>query len=273
MSSLRELQQRFARGLLAHNAAAPGFADVTGSRGGEGMAVYRRTITSNYRNAMGATYPAVRRIVGAPFFHAAADAYAEKHPSRSGDLNEYGDGFAVFLESYPPAAELRYLPDVARLEWAMDEANRAAGSPSSPESVLGALSQRVADELPGLRLLVEPSCRVVSSAFPLLRIWQVNQPDYHGDLRVDFTTGPESLRIRREPGGTDSGSIVVERLDPGDLCWLSALQDGATLAEAIERAVRAGADFDLQRALRRFIGDGSIAGIRDSKAAELGERL
>ena len=268
MPSLRELQQRFAHELLAHNAVAPGVARASGSRGAEQMAVYRRTITSNYRNAMGATYPAVRRIVGAPFFRAAADAYVEAHPSRSGDLNEYGDAFGDFLSNYPPAAELPYLPDVARLEWAIDEANRAHDSSSTPHVVLGALSRLPTEALPGLRLAIEPSCRLIASPFPVLRIWQVNQPDHEGTLRVDFQASPDHLRVRRDPRG-----VGIERVAAGDYAWLLALAQRATLAEAIERGQTASATFDLGGALYAFIGDGTVAGIAYDAVADIGEDM
>jgi hypothetical protein len=260
MPSLRELQQHFAADLLSGGDTVPTFAGAAGARGSERLAIYRRSIASNYRNAMSATYPVVRRIVGTSFFVAAVDAYVEAHPSRSGDLNEYGDAFGDFVERYPQAATLPYLCDVARLEWAIDEASRAADSPFEPDAVLGALSQVAAEALPGLRLRTEPSCRLLSSAFPLLQIWQVNQPDYSGDMRVDFTAGPDHLRLRRERDNERQG-VGIERLDAGNFGWLSALDKGATLAEAIERALDADAAFDLQAALQRFIGDGTVAGI------------
>jgi hypothetical protein len=104
-----------------------------------------------------------------------------------------------------------------------------------------------------------------------LRIWQVNQPDYGGDLRVDFTAGPDPLRVRRqqapgEPNGAVAG-IAVERLDLADFRWLLALAEHATLAAAIERAGNANPAFDLQTALHRFIGDGTVAGIVARSAA------
>jgi hypothetical protein len=226
------------------------------------MAIYSRTIRANYRNAVSATYPVVRRIVGASLFRAAVDAYVDAHPSRSGDLNEYGDAFGDFLHCYPPSAELPYLPDVARLEWAVDEAYRAADGALAPDAVLGALSHVPADALPHVHLGLEPSSRLVASSFPLLRIWQVNQPGYDGDLRVDFTAGRHCMRIRREPNARcsecDDSGIMIERIDAAHFEWLSAIARGATLAEALERAVDTDPAFHLQTALQKFIGDGSI---------------
>src|SRR4029453_7123257 len=115
MPSLSELQRRFAATVL--DLAREPHARI---------AVYRHTIFANYRNALGATHRVVRELTGVPFFDAAVDAFVLAHPSTGGDLNVYGDAFASFLATYPHAAPLPYLPDVARLEWAMDEAHRAA---------------------------------------------------------------------------------------------------------------------------------------------------
>jgi hypothetical protein len=115
-----------------------------------------------------------------------------------------------------------------------------------------------AERLPAMRLRTDPSCRLVSSSFPVLSIWQVNQPDHHGGLQVDFDGPPDRLRIRREPDG-----VALERIGAAEFNWLAALLDGAPLAAAIERAQAANATFDLGTALHRFIGDATIAGLDD----------
>jgi len=143
MPSLREIQQRFAGDIAAGSTIAPTFVRTSGTSTGERMAVYCRTIRANYRNAMSATYPAVRRIVGTLSFNAAVDAYVDAHPSRCGDLNEYGDAFGDFLHGYAEAAELPYLRDVARrrcgcrTERSSRSARRAHSPRGGPASVTG----------------------------------------------------------------------------------------------------------------------------------------
>jgi hypothetical protein len=255
MPSLPELQRRFADALSGAEGAAP-VALLAGTTGAERLGIYRRTIAANYQNALGATYPVVCRLVGGPFFHAAVDACVAAHPSRSGDLNVYGGAFGDFLAGYPPASELPYLPDVARLEWAIDEANRARDSHADPKLVLRTLAGSQGDRLPSLRLQMDPSCRLIASPYPLLRIWQVNQPGHGGEMRVDFDAGPDRLRIRREPDG-----VALDRIAAGQFAWLSAMAAGANLGTAIGEAQDADAAFDLADALHRFIGDGTITGI------------
>ena len=103
MPSLRELQAGFADALLGDDGAPPAFATIPTGRAVERMAVYRRALFANYRNALGATFPVVRQLVGAPFFDTAVDAFVRAHPSTSGDLNVYGDAFGDFLAGYPHA--------------------------------------------------------------------------------------------------------------------------------------------------------------------------
>ena len=172
--------RQFAATLLAGDGAAPPFATIPDEQAVERIAVYRRALFANYRNALAATYPVVKRLVGAPFFDAAVDAFVAAHPSTSGDLNVYGDAFGAFLSAYPAAASLPYLCDVAALEWAQDEANRAPDDTSSPEEVLADLTLMAPADLPEARLALAPSCRFVASRHPVLRIWQVNQDHLSG---------------------------------------------------------------------------------------------
>ena len=256
MPSLRKLQEDFAATLFAGDDAAPPFATIPEDRAAERIAVYRRAVFANYRNALAATYPVVKRLVGAPFFEAAVDALVGEQPATSGDLNIYGGTFGAFLAAYPPAANLPYLSDVAALEWAQDEANRAAEGEMSPGDVLAELTIMATVELPAALLTLAPSCRLVESRYPVLRIWQANQDDYEGDEQISLDGGPDRLLIRREPDG-----VTIERIGAGEFAWLGALAAGLSLGEAIEAAQDADASFDLGTTLRARIEDGSIAGV------------
>jgi len=256
MPSLRELQLRFAETAFADEDAPPPFVTIPPERAVERMAVYRRALCANYRNVLGASYPVVRKLVGVPFFNAAVDAFVRAHPSRSGDLNVYGDAFADFLERYPHAAALPYLADVARLEWAQDEAQRAADVATMPDDVLAMLAAVPADQLPSVQLVLAPSCRLVASPYPVLRIWKTNQDDAAGADRVALDEGADALLVRR-----DSGGVSIERLAVAEHVWLAALAGGASLGAAIEATKGRGAALDLAAALGRRIGDGSIVGV------------
>ena len=248
MPSLRERQTRFANALLQG-----------GEDSSEHIAIYRNTVFSNYRNALGATFVVVKQLVGTPFFDTAVDAYALAVPSTCGDLNVYGGDFPEFLASYPHAGDLTYLADVARLEWAVDAAARAADPSGSPEALLAALAKVPARQVVGQRFALDPSCCLLRSAYPALRIWQVHQPGFAGDVTVSFDVAPDYLVVRREAGG-----VIIERLPPGDHALLRTLNDGGDLAAALDAAVAAEPDFALEMALGAHIANRTLAQLRSN---------
>ena len=256
MPSLRELQHSFSESVFGANDAKPMFAITPPADGAKRIAIYRRAVFTNYRNALTATYPIVKRLVGAPFFNTAVDSFVRAHPSTSGDLNIYGDAFGNFLAAYPHAANLPYLPDMARLEWAIDETNRAPDTLHAPDTVLAALSVSAPDRLPSLRLRLDPSCRLIASDFPILRIWQVNQPGHDDDSDVAFDEGGDTLLVRRNGSG-----VSIVRLAAGEYAWLAELAAGSALGAALEAGENADAAFDFTAALHTHIFAGTIAAV------------
>lgn len=245
MPSLLELQRRFAGALLDPATAPAG-----------GLAVYRDSVVANRRNALGATFVVVRELTGAPFFDAAVDAFASAHPSRGGDLNVYGDAFADFLATYPHARDLRYLPDVARLEWAMDEAQRAADEAGTPEALLASLAAVPPTEVAAQRFRLDASCRLQRSPYPVLRIWQAHRGAGQRLEDIAFDGPDDLLLVRRE-----RGQVTVERLPGGEHAWLATLAAGADFAAALDAALAADPAFDLAGALQRRVADGTLAAL------------
>lgn len=241
MPSLLELQSDFAAAVfggpeeaLLSGLVADRVAPV------ERFAVYRGSVLGNYSKALGAVYPVVLNLVGERFFDHAAEAYARREPSRHGDLNRYGARFGDFLAGFPGAAELAYLPDVARLEWAMEEVFHAAESP--PQSFEHLAEADWAE----LRFTLAPACRLLASPWPVHRLWELNQPGVEWDEDFDIESGGVRLLVRRT-----GFEVELEPLEDGAFVLLDALAGGASLGEACERALDGHPDFDVGAALRR----------------------
>jgi len=256
MPSLRELQRGFAAAILfGDSAAGAGLAIVAGGLDPQTrVAIYRNNILGNYRKVLAATFPVVRRLVGPVFFDAATDQFVRGHPSRHGDVNRYGGDYATFLASYPPARGLGYLADVARLEWAIDQANIAADAAPLDVSALAAIAP---EALPELRFRLHPSARLIASPYPVLRIWQVNQPDHDGDDHVDLGEGGDLLLVVR-----GDRSVSIDRVGTGEHALLGALATGATLGTAAAHATDVEPAFDLASTLRRHVAGHTVVAFR-----------
>jgi hypothetical protein len=196
----------------------------------------------------------VLALVGEAFFNQAADMYATRYPSGSGDLNDFGGNLGDFLTEWPPSAPLVYLPDVAKLEWAVESAFHAADAGPLDLQALAAVSP---ESLSSLRFDMHPTSRIVDSAYPILRIWQVNQPGYSRDQSVQLDVGGGALLVIRRNTG-----VELEALSRGDLSLLQDLAGGKSLGEAHMRALEVEPALDLSAFLQRHVLSGTLVAFR-----------
>jgi hypothetical protein len=252
MPSLREAQEAFARGLLdaAGTAVLSHLAGARGMDAATGLAVYRNNTFSNYRGALREAYPVVLRLVGEDFFGQAADDFIRVVPSAFGDVNAYGAEFGDFLADYPGAIGLAYLPDVARLEWAVHSAFQAIDADAMDIAGLAAVP---AERLDSLRFALHPSAALVVSPWPILAIWRANQPGFTGDESIDLASGGNRLLVLRR--GHD---VELEPLGAAEYRLLSALACGVRLGAALEAALAEEAAFDLGACLQHHVAAGTL---------------
>lgn len=252
MRSLSELQADFAAALLDPGAALPGgLVAPDGKPAHSRFAVYRNNVASALVNAVAATFPATRRIVGADFFRAMAHGYVRASPPTAPVLHRYGATFADFIADFAPAASLPYLPDVARIEWRWREAYHARDADPLPPAALAGCAE---SDLPALTFSLHPSLRLVRSDFPALTIWRMNASDAP-PTRVDFSVAEDALIVR--PGA----EVEVRIVPPGGAAFVAALAEGWTLRSAAETAQAADERFDLAGNIAGLFAAGAFCSI------------
>lgn len=254
MASLRDLQAAFRRSILDGEDAtvAPLVLDA-GIAPAQRLQIYRNNTFISLREALETAFPVVRRLVGDDFFRGAARAFVRAHPPAVPCLSEYGAGFAGFLAGFPPASTLAYLPDVARLEWALNEAHCAAdAAPLDPQAIAAVPDADRAS----LRFTLHPAGRLVESRFPIDRIWAANQPEGDAGQVIDLASGGCSLLI-----GRDERDAGFQRITPAEFVFVDHLARGRTLVEAYEQAAARAPDFAPAGILHRLLSGGFLAGI------------
>jgi hypothetical protein len=208
------------------------------------LAIYRANIAANATGALAAIFPIVRKLVGEEFFAGLAQAYCAAYPSASGDLNELGEHLADFLPAFAPAQSLPYLPDVARLEWLAHQAHYAADHAPLDVTTLAGLTE---DDYARLAVTLHPAVALLSSAYPLFRIWEVHQDDYRGELAVDLGSGGEHIVVYRP-----QFRATVAKLASGEAAFLSAVARGSLLGPALEDALHKDPGFNFAASLQNW---------------------
>ena len=252
MQSLREIQAGFAAALFnpAASKDAPGIR-AAGISPAVRLGFYRTNVFENYRKALSVTYAAVEKLIGAGMFGALAQDYTRRYHSRSGDVGAHGAHFAKFISRHPIARQLPYLTDVARLEWCLEESfNEAEPVLLSVQRLSGVPPERCGE----LRFLLAPSSRLVSSRYPIDRIWEICHPDHVGDERIDLDGGGVDLLVRR-----DGFVVTTQRLSAAELAMLTALSSGYSFARAFDYARSIHTGFDPADFLHRHVANGVLA--------------
>jgi hypothetical protein len=249
---LRELQAAFREALLGgHQESAAAAVLDDGLVAEARLAIYRHHVLATLTDVLKATYPVVCRLVDERFFGYAADRYVREHPPASPCLFEFGETFADFLATFPSCRELVYLPDVARLEWAMNVAAHADDVLPLDRRTLHGLDPAVT---PRLTFAFDPSLTLLESPWPIDRIWRANQLDAV-DASVDLAAGGIRLEVRRV--GDD---VVFRPLEAATWSLRRALVQKRTLEEAAAAALALDGKFDLAEALRALVDEAVLIG-------------
>lgn len=209
------------------------------------MGIYRNNYRGNLRGALALAYPVILQIVGEAYFGMAAIRYIEAHPSKSGNLHDYGAELRTFLDSFPQA--LPYLADMAKLEWACHRAYFAADEKPFDIAALGRIEP---ENWARLRFILHPACQVVRSRFPIAAIWQAHQPGMPEEFHVDLDGGPQNALVSRK-----NGVVRVRIFGDAETEWLERIEAGAKLGAATDVTLDHHPDFDLQSLLADLVSE------------------
>ncbi len=257
MISLEQLQELFYKAVFEHS---PGNTDTSelghyineteGLSSVDHFTIYKASITAKLNRALREIYPVCHRLTGDDFFNAMGREFMRVTPSRSADLANYGENFPEFLTDFKHAANLPYLADVARLEWAWHRAFHAADETGLDTGRLA----EVQDNDKGQIVFQLPlSASLISSEYPVHHIWEVNQDEYTGDQTVNLDEGGVDLLVWRK-----DYDMHIDPLDTGEWCLLKGIQQQRPFSELCNEDP----DYKIDTLLPHCVQQGWIAGFQ-----------
>lgn len=248
-------QQAFASALFAPHAEAALLASFKHGGGAHGLALYRGNLGATWHKTLAAAYPVLRQLVGDAFFGALCRAYGIAHPSDDADLNRFGATFAQFLEHFAPVvtlAELAYLPDMARLEWALQCAHFGADARGLDASALGALTPA---QLDAARVTLHPACSLFSSNWAVVALWHAHQPGSGVDFPAGMRSGSCALVARPH------WKVALVPHSAAAHAALGVLAAGQPFGAALDAAFALDALFDVAAHLQQWLALSVLTGL------------
>lgn len=228
-----------------------------------GLQAYRGNAAANAARALGNAYSTVQALVGIDDFRAMAQALWLEQPPLRGDLAQWGDALAAWLQSHPELSAWPYLADCARLDWAVHQCERAADAEVDAPSIA-----RLGDTDPErLHIVLCPGLAVVASPWPIVTIHEAHRDGagvkaiaeaLHNALAALQAGTAESALVSRS-----GWRAQVRRIDPLMAVWTQRLLAGDSLAAALDAmsAPNATGAFDLAAWLGTALACGWLKGI------------
>lgn len=231
MNSASSMHAAFASALLQPAQLPAGLCN--GAVGAaDRFGVHRNNMMVALVDALATTFPVTRALVGEDFFGAMARDYVRVDPPDSPIVAACGAGFADFIADHAPVAGIAYLADVVRLERLRAEAYHAADADAVDAGQWsGLLANPV--RLANACVRLQPACRWLACAHPVLSIWQAHQ---HADVQRDAALASldlgasEDVLVHRPQWDVQHVALPV-----GGIPWLEALRAGSTLGDALQR--------------------------------------
>ncbi len=225
-SELAQIQQQMLNAVTGTSTAVQEcLQSGPGCSSERGMDVYRNNRRVVLKSMLSSVYRIVAQIVGDDFFQALIHRYVHTQPSLSGNLHRYGDKLPTLLRTMPEAAGLPYLADVAALEWAWHSTYYA---PDNADFDMARLVAVAPEAFARLGFVLAPALQLLRSDYPLYAIWQRHQPECEVE-QVDLGSGGQCVALWRP-----LGQVQIRPLSQGEFQLLLALQQGASLEQAVE---------------------------------------
>ncbi len=171
--TLKHLQQNFYQNVIEPSTTQDYIGNANFSAA-DLMNIYHHQYFASLTQALGNSYSCVKRLVGEDFFNMLSRQFIQTHPSKTGNIIDYGHQFADFIDHSPHCRTLPYLADVAKFE---------------------ALYEACYFSLNAVFFM--------HSNYPIIKIWQLDE----NSEQLDLSTGGDYLKIYKQ-----GAQVLVEKI-------------------------------------------------------------
>lgn len=253
IADLKQLQEAFYAGIFEPNEnnikhASAYILNTAQLLEADRLSIYRGSILGGITTALMNIYPVCVKLVGENYFTHMVAGYLKKHPSNSPDIGHYGEYLPSYIADFEPVKTLTYLADVAQLEWLWHKAFNASNDRVTSQNCqpLTELQNIPAHKLPSIKFCPVSSAQLLSSPYPIQKIWQINQADHQGDLSVNLDDGGVNLVIWRN---ADLG-MRIDALSEDETRFIAAVLNKASFGDIAELSFSQGLDEMVQRCIQ-----------------------
>ena len=200
------------------------------------IGIYRNNLTYNLINSLKLTFENVLRFLKEDRFLQIANQFIFENPSKSNNLDDYGENFDEFLRNI----EGDFIADVAKLDWLRQKSYLAK---NDDEFDLESIREVGSEELFDLKFTLAQSVFLLQSDYNLVAKRKENSK---AKRKIFF------LVFRTKISGVFEVKLL--RIEPQEYQFLQGIIAELTLYEIYEKY-----EVDIQNILQKFLSNGVIA--------------
>jgi hypothetical protein len=249
MDNLQKLYTEFSDYVLLNSNRIPDDIISRFVSSEERLEIYKKNVFQTLIDALKDNFPVITKLVGNEFFVYCAEFYICSYPPHTQSLSEYGDKFPEFLADFPPAKNLEYLADVAKLEIAFRKAYFADDLQSlNPENLA-----KLGKDALFVNLIFHPKFSLLKSVFAIDQIWQANQENANTPTAKIFIDNTTYLYVTRE-----DLAVVIYNINYSEYVFLEELQKGNSYGSAAKVALDIDKNLNIQDLLLKHLVSGTF---------------
>lgn len=221
-----------------------------------GLQAYRANGLAVAHRALMSAYPTVAAMIGEDAMQVLARDLWWQSPPTVGDLGRWGAGLADWMAGFEPLAEFPWLPDCARLDWAVHGAATLADVPSGAEDL-----QLLAEVDPdALSLDLVPGLMQIHSPWPLAALREVHQAAHPDAEAVAQLLSPAYRHAGVTLVWRQGWQTRVAEVTQAEAQFMQCLVEAQSLAQAL--GCVDDTNFDFQSWLMRALGEAWLSRAR-----------
>ena len=217
-----------------------------------GIQVYQANAGALAERTLSSTFPVLAQLIGNESFEPLARYFWRQHPPLRGDMGEWGEVLAEFLDASPQLQDEPFLGDVARIEWAL---HRAAGAADATLDAASFSMLSGDDQLP-ITLGVSEGTFTLASTHPVVSI-----------VNSHLTGEPSVAEAAQRLGSQCHEHALVWRQgfkprvrtsSPAEFALINGLLQSLPIDAALGQALTLDPAFDFNRWLGEAVSTGLI---------------
>lgn len=227
MKTLSKLQNKFIDGVYGSDLAVLDLVKFDKIKKRDLLGIYQNNLYQNLRHALKLTFENIYDFLGEEKFSDIAQKFIKNNRSQSGNLDEYGEGFARFLKDHKNG---EFLCDLAQIDW-LKQASYLAKNDT--EINLEELRKIDGENFLELKFELSASCFLFESEFSL----------FAKKSRHKKRQKPCFYLIHRI-----FNEVQIEKINKKEFLFLKNLKDKKTLFDSCKKS-----NCDVSVTLQKFI--------------------